>query len=78
MPADKRRKWANKPSHLESRTIDCEHVWTFHLMQHFVDYARYRIRPAITGGLVSVDVAAALEAHPLQMTVKCLDVSVHA
>ena len=38
LPADKRRKWCDAPKNLEGRQYGTEHVWTFHIWQHLIDF----------------------------------------
>lgn len=44
-----------------------EHVYTFHIWQHLIDFSSYKLS---VGGFVNVDLAAALNGQPLQLTVQ--------
>jgi len=66
-PAEKRRKWCDVVKNLEGKTFDTEHVWTFHIWQHLIDFSTYRLS---VGGFVGLDLAHALNGQPLQLTVK--------
>ncbi|GBF99475.1 hypothetical protein Rsub_12143 [Raphidocelis subcapitata] len=67
LPSDKRRKWCDQPKNLGGRAFGTDHVYTFHIWQHLIDFAGYSLSVA---GLVNVDLAAALNAQPLQLTCK--------
>jgi hypothetical protein len=67
MAAEKRRKWCDVVKNLEGKTFDTEHVWTFHIWQHLIDFSTYRLS---VGGFVGLDLAHALNGQPLQLTVK--------
>jgi hypothetical protein len=38
MHADKRRRWCDVPKNLDGRMYDTDHVWTFHIWQHLIDF----------------------------------------
>ena len=65
MPATKRKKyfWAGK--HREGRTFDTEHVWTFQLLQHFVDMGKYELNM-----VYKFDLTRNLDGQPLQFMLK--------
>jgi hypothetical protein len=46
--------------------LDTQHVYTFHIWQHLIDFSTYKLS---VGGFVNVDLAAALNGQPLQLTV---------
>jgi hypothetical protein len=62
----KRRKWCDVPKNLDGLMLDTQHVYTFHIWQHLIDFSTYRLS---VGGFVNVDLAAALNGQPLQLTV---------
>lgn len=95
MPAEQRRRWCDCASNLEGRYFeaDPELVWTFHIYQHLVDFADYRLRLVADGGvggersslmsslwasLANVDLAPALDRQPLQLTLKDVDADEYA
>jgi hypothetical protein len=67
LAADRRRKWCDVAKNLEGRTFDTEHVWTFHIWQHLIDFSSYRLS---VGGFLGLDLTAALNGQPLQLTCK--------
>lgn len=71
MPAEKRRKWCDMPKHLSGKSFSPDHVYTFHIWQHLIDFSSYNLS---VGGFVNLDLAAALNAQPLQLT--CKDIKV--
>lgn len=71
LPADRRRKWCDVAKNLEGRTFDTEHVWTFHIWQHLIDFSSYRLS---VGGFLGLDLTAALNGQPLQLTCKDTEV----
>ncbi|KAI8468504.1 MAG: hypothetical protein J3K34DRAFT_522883 [Monoraphidium minutum] len=66
-PPERRRKWCDNPKHLEGRKLSPDHTYTFHIWQHLIDFSSYKLS---VGGLVNIDLAAALNAQPLQLTCK--------
>uniref|UniRef100_A0A383W2N9 Domain of unknown function at the cortex 1 domain-containing protein n=1 Tax=Tetradesmus obliquus TaxID=3088 RepID=A0A383W2N9_TETOB len=62
----KRRKWCDTPKNLDGLLLDTQHVYTFHIWQHLIDFSSYKLS---VGGFVNVDLAAALNGQPLQLTV---------
>jgi hypothetical protein len=84
-PAEQRRRWCDAPANLAGRAFDPADglVWTFHVYQHLVDFANYRLDlagvlprgllPRFVGGAAGVDLAPALDCQPLQLTVKDVD-----
>ena len=69
--SDRRRKWCDQPKNLAGRTFSPDHTYTFHIWQHLIDFSSYKLS---VGGLVNIDLAAALNAQPLQLT--CKDIKV--
>jgi hypothetical protein len=65
--AEKRRKWCDAPRNLEGRMLDPGLTYTFHIWQHVIDFGGYKLS---VGGFVNLDLAAALNAQPLQLTCK--------
>jgi hypothetical protein len=63
---NKRRKWCDVPKNLEGLMLDTQHVYTFHIWQHLIDFSTYKLS---VGGFVNVDLAAVLNGQPLQLTV---------
>jgi hypothetical protein len=64
--AAKRKKWCDVPKNLEGLMLDTEHVCTFHIWQHFIDFSAYKFS---VGGLCNLDLAGPLNGQPLQLTV---------
>uniref|UniRef100_A0A383VT33 Domain of unknown function at the cortex 1 domain-containing protein n=1 Tax=Tetradesmus obliquus TaxID=3088 RepID=A0A383VT33_TETOB len=64
--AAKRKKWCDVPKNLEGLMLDTEHVYTFHIWQHFIDFSAYKFS---VGGLCNLDLAGPLNGQPLQLTV---------
>lgn len=64
--AAKRRKWCDVPKHLEGQVLSPDHVYTFHIWQHLIDFSSYKLS---VGRFVNVDLAAVLNGQPLQLTV---------
>uniref|UniRef100_A0A383VSP2 Domain of unknown function at the cortex 1 domain-containing protein n=1 Tax=Tetradesmus obliquus TaxID=3088 RepID=A0A383VSP2_TETOB len=64
--AAKRKKWCDVPKNLEGLMLDTEHVYTFHIWQHFIDFSAYKFS---VGGLCKLDLAGPLNGQPLQLTV---------
>eukprot|EP00882_Tetradesmus_deserticola_P034410 GHRQ01039457.1.p1 GENE.GHRQ01039457.1~~GHRQ01039457.1.p1 ORF type:complete len:122 (+),score=33.04 GHRQ01039457.1:235-600(+) len=62
----KRRKWCDVPANLDGLLLDTQHVYTFHIWQHLIDFSTYKLS---VGGFVNVDLTAALNGQPLQLTV---------
>lgn len=62
----KRRKWCDVPKHLEGMTLSPDHVYTFHIWQHLIDFSSYKLS---VGRFMNVDLAAVLNGQPLQLTV---------
>jgi hypothetical protein len=69
--SERRRKWCDNPKNLEGLTLSPDHTYTFHIWQHLIDFSSYKLS---VGGLVNIDLAAALSAQPLQLT--CKDIKV--
>ena len=44
-----------------------DHVYTFHIWQHLIDFSAYKLS---VGGFVNLDLTQALNCQPLQLTVK--------
>jgi Protein of unknown function (DUF1769) len=65
--ATRRRRWCDTPRNLEGQMLSPEHVYTFHIWQHLIDFSSYKLS---VGGFVNVDLAAALNGQPLQLTVQ--------
>jgi hypothetical protein len=59
------------PPRLRPFALGRSHVHTFHIWQHLIDFSSYKLS---VGGLVNLDLAAALNAQPLQLT--CKDIKV--
>ena len=53
---------------LQGRRFDTQHVWTFHLYQHFVDMAKYELDMA----MYRFDLTRNLDGQPLQFMFKDL------
>lgn len=64
---EKRRKWCDVPKNLQGLKFLPEHVYTFHLWQHVVDFSSYKLS---MGGFVNLDLTHALNCQPLQLTCK--------
>jgi hypothetical protein len=64
--AAKRKKWCDVPKNLDGLMLDTEHVYTFHIWQHFIDFSAYTFS---VGGLCNLDLAGPLNGQPLQLTV---------
>jgi hypothetical protein len=64
--AAKRKKWCDVPKNLDGLMLDTEHVYTFHIWQHFIDFSAYKFS---VGGLCNLDLAGPLNGQPLQLTV---------
>ena len=73
LPAERRRRWCDAPRNLEGRAFSPDHVYTLHIWQHLIDFSSYKLS---VGGFVNLDLAAALNAQPLQLT--CKDIRVRA
>ena len=71
LTAERRRKWCDAPRNLEGKRFSTEHVYTLHIWQHLIDFSAYKLS---VGGLVNLDLAAALNAQPLQLTCKDMKV----
>lgn len=69
--SERRRKWCDAPKNLAGRKLSPDHTYTFHIWQHLIDFSSYKLS---VGGLVNIDLAAALNAQPLQLT--CKDIKV--
>eukprot|EP00775_Hariotina_reticulata_P003271 gene3271-3548_t len=67
MSADKRRKWCDNPKNLEGKMFDTNNIYTFHIWQHLIDFSSYKLS---VGNWVNIDLAAALNGQPLQLTCK--------
>jgi hypothetical protein len=66
LTAAKRKKWCDVPKNLEGLMLDTQHVYTFHIWQHFIDFSAYKFS---VGGLCNLDLAGPLNGQPLQLTV---------
>eukprot|EP00775_Hariotina_reticulata_P003808 gene3808-4065_t len=66
LTAAKRRKWCDQPKNLEGLMLDTENVYTFHIWQHLIDFSTYKLS---VGNWCNIDLAAALNGQPLQLTV---------
>ncbi|WIA11789.1 hypothetical protein OEZ85_011882 [Tetradesmus obliquus] len=64
---EKRRKWCDVPKHLAGKQFSTEHVYTFHIWQHLIDFSTYKLS---VGGFVNLDLTHALNCQPLQLTCK--------
>lgn len=73
LPSDRRRKWCDVPRNLEGLEFKPDHVYTLHIWQHLIDFSSYKLS---VGGFVNLDLAAALNSQPLQLTCKDIKVSV--
>ncbi len=62
----KRRKWCDVPRNLAGMQLSPDHVYTFHIWQHLIDFSSYKLS---VGRFVNVDLAAVLNGQPLQLTV---------
>lgn len=67
LPADKRRKWCDIPKNLAGKQFVPDHVYTFHIWQHLIDFSTYSLS---VGGFVNLDLTHALNCQPLQLTCK--------
>ena len=65
--ADKRRKWCDIPKNLAGKQFSPDHVYTFHIWQHLIDFSTYK---ANLGGLLNLDLTTFLNCQPLQLTCK--------
>lgn len=62
----KRRKWCDVPKNLADMQLSPDHVYTFHIWQHLIDFSSYKLS---VGRFMNVDLAAVLNGQPLQLTV---------
>lgn len=62
----KRRKWCDVPKNLDGLTLSPDHVYTFHIWQHLIDFSTYKLS---VGNFMNIDLAAVLNGQPLQLTV---------
>ncbi|KAI8472123.1 MAG: hypothetical protein J3K34DRAFT_217390, partial [Monoraphidium minutum] len=67
MSADKRRKWCDVPANIAGRKFTPDVTYTIHIWQHLIDFSSYKLS---VGGFVNLDLTAALNAQPLQLTCK--------
>lgn len=67
MPSGKRRHWCDTPNNLEGRKFTPDMVVTLHIWQHLIDFSAYKLA---VGSFLNVDLAPALNAQPLQLTLK--------
>jgi hypothetical protein len=51
---------------LEGLILSPDHVYTFHIWQHLIDFSTYKLS---VGSFVNIDLAAVLNGQPLQLTV---------
>lgn len=51
---------------LDGMTLSPEHVYTFHIWQHLIDFSTYKLS---VGSFMNIDLAAVLNGQPLQLTV---------
>lgn len=51
---------------LEGLVLSPDHVYTFHIWQHLIDFSTYKLS---VGSFVNIDLAAVLNGQPLQLTV---------
>eukprot|EP00878_Enallax_costatus_P000528 GHUV01000623.1.p1 GENE.GHUV01000623.1~~GHUV01000623.1.p1 ORF type:complete len:349 (+),score=116.38 GHUV01000623.1:263-1309(+) len=65
--SDKRRKWCDVPKNLAGKQFTPDHVYTFHIWQHLIDFSTYK---ANLGGLLNLDLTTFLNCQPLQLTCK--------
>lgn len=65
--SDKRRKWCDTPKNLSGRQFSPDHVYTFHIWQHLIDFSTYNLS---LGGLMNLDLTQFLNCQPLQLTCK--------
>lgn len=70
--SDKRRRWCDMPKNLHNRFLDTDHVYTFQIWQHLIDFSTYKLS---VGGFVNLDLTHALNCQPLQLTCKDTKVS---
>lgn len=64
---EKRRKWCDAPKNLEGLKFSPDHIYTFHIWQHLIDFSTYKLS---VGGFVNLDLSAVLNGQPLQLTCK--------
>ena len=65
--SDKRRKWCDVPKNLSGRQFSTDHVYTFHIWHHLIDFSTYNLN---LGGLLNLDLTQFLNCQPLQLTCK--------
>ncbi|KAK9834527.1 hypothetical protein WJX74_003723 [Apatococcus lobatus] len=63
--SSKRKGWMSDKRNLQGRRFDTQHVWTFHLYQHFVDMAKYELDM-----VYRFDLTRNLDGQPLQFMFK--------
>jgi hypothetical protein len=51
---------------LDGMTLSPNHVYTFHIWQHLIDFSTYKLS---VGSFINIDLAAVLNGQPLQLTV---------
>lgn len=54
------------PKNLEGMALNPDHVYTFHIWQHLIDFSTYKLS---VGSFVNIDLASVLNGQPLQLTV---------
>jgi hypothetical protein len=79
MPSEQRRRWCDSPQNLVQRCFEPREdlVWTFHVYQHLIDFASYRLNVGLKG-FFDIDLAPALDCQPLQLTLKDVDANKYA
>ncbi|GBF92361.1 hypothetical protein Rsub_05563 [Raphidocelis subcapitata] len=70
LPAERRRRWCDDPAHLEGLYFGTDHVYTFHVWQHLIDFSSYK---AHISGFMNVDLTYILLSQPVGVMVKDVD-----
>jgi hypothetical protein len=79
MPSEQRRRWCDCSQNLAQRNFEPREdlVWTFHVYQHLIDFASYRLNVGLKG-FFDIDLAPTLDCQPLQLTLKDVDAKEYA